>query len=265
MARAVPKFHCSRKQRTRKFTSKLNVRGCVVLSEILKSLNLPLVEDCSASDSVCKKCATMLNELESLIIKINKEEAVKAATRSKRALVQSSPSGFTPGKKKIAQNVSGMSLIPKPRKSLFNLNNSWSNKENMEDAISNLMSLPVEKTEDNKCIVKVRKRRLYENYLTFFPLYIYYKISFIFTFISLQIFIAYSSGRVIEHECKDINEELFVKNIALKNYKAAAAGVTKLAPLMKETTVQIAKELKKELRNYSRDPNAVFRYENYLF
>ena len=41
---------------------------------------------------------------------------------------------------------------------------------------------------------------------------------------------AYSSGRVIEHECTG-DEELLVKNLGIKNYKAAAVGVTKFSPL----------------------------------
>ena len=75
-----------------------------------------------------------------------------------------------------------------------------------------------------------------------------------------QTFIAYSSGRVIERECIE-GEKLLVKSIGLKHYKAAAAAVTKIQPLMKKTIEQIGQKLKVELRNYSRDPTAVFKYD----
>ena len=80
------------------------------------------------------------------------------------------------------------------------------------------------------------------------------------SFIFVKIFIGYSSGRVVEYECKD-GEKLLVKNIALRRYKAAAAGVVSVPSLMNETVIQIAKKLKVEIRNYTRDPEAVFKYD----
>ncbi len=80
------------------------------------------------------------------------------------------------------------------------------------------------------------------------------------SFIFVKIFIGYSSGRVVEYECKD-GEKLLVKNIALRRYKAAAAGVVNVPSLMNETVIQIAKKLKVEIRNYTRDPEAVFKYD----
>lgn len=68
---------------------------------------------------------------------------------------------------------------------------------------------------------------------------------------------------MIERECNE-GEKLLVKSICLKNYKAAAAAVTKIQPLMKKTVEQIGQKLKVELRNYSRDPNAVFKYDGDL-
>ena len=60
---------------------------------------------------------------------------------------------------------------------------------------------------------------------------------------------AYSSGRVIEHECTG-DEELLVKNLGIKNYKAASVGVTKFSPLhdkVLEETGKKNKERTKEL------------------
>ena len=75
-----------------------------------------------------------------------------------------------------------------------------------------------------------------------------------------QTFIAYSLGCVIERECIE-GEKLLIKSIDLKHYKAAATAVTKIQPLMKKTIKQIGQKLKVELRNYSRDPTAVFKYD----
>lgn len=79
----------------------------------------------------------------------------------------------------------------------------------------------------------------------------------------LQIFIGYSSGRVIEHECTG-HEELLVKNLCCGNYRAAAFGVVNFVPLKKQVLVQVGKEIKKELRSYSRDSHAVFKYHGDL-
>ena len=50
-----------------------------------------------------------------------------------------------------------------------------------------------------------------------------------------------ASGLVIEHESTG-DEERLVKNLAIKNYKAAAVGVTKLSPLHDKVFEEIGKE-----------------------
>ena len=74
---------------------------------------------------------------------------------------------------------------------------------------------------------------------------------------------AYSSGRVIEHECTG-DEELLVKNLGIKNYKAAAVGVTKFSPLHDKVLEEIGKEIKRELKNYSKDPTNTYKYRGEL-
>ena len=63
---------------------------------------------------------------------------------------------------------------------------------------------------------------------------------------------AYSSGRVIEHKCTG-DEELLEKNLEIKNYKASAVGVFKFPPLHDKVSEEIGKEIKRELKNYSKD------------
>ena len=70
---------------------------------------------------------------------------------------------------------------------------------------------------------------------------------------------AYSSGRVIEHECTG-DEELLVKNLGIKNYKAAAVGVTKFSPLHDKVLEEIRKEIKRQLKNYSKDLTNTYKY-----
>ena len=41
------------------------------------------------------------------------------------------------------------------RKSLFELQSSWSEKENIHDELANMMCLPVTENESNACTVKV--------------------------------------------------------------------------------------------------------------
>lgn len=44
-------------------------------------------------------------------------------------------------------------------------------------------------------------------------------------------------------------------NLALKNYNAAAVGVTKLAPLNSKMVVEVGKQVKREISDYSNDPS----------
>ena len=78
-----------------------------------------------------------------------------------------------------------------------------------------------------------------------------------------QILIAYSSGRVVEHVCTGA-EELLVRNLALKNYKAAGSGVRKFSPLLENVLQEVGREIKRELKAYSKDPLNTFKYRGDL-
>lgn len=54
--------------------------------------------------------------------------------------------------------------------------------------------------------------------------------------------------------------ELLVKNLGIKNYKATAVGVTKFSPLHDKVLEEIEKEIKRELKNYSKDPTNTYKY-----
>ena len=60
------------------------------------------------------------------------------------------------------------------------------------------------------------------------------------------------------------DEELLVKNVGIKNYKAAAVGVTKFSPLHDKVLEEIGKEIKRELKNYSKDPTNTYKYRGEL-
>ena len=56
----------------------------------------------------------------------------------------------------------------------------------------------------------------------------------------------------------------FLKNLGIKNYKAAAVGVTKFSPLHDKVLEEIGKEIKRELKNYSKDPRNMHKYRGEL-
>ena len=58
----------------------------------------------------------------------------------------------------------------------------------------------------------------------------------------LQIFVGYSSGRVIEHKCNGHGRLL------VKNYKSSAVGVVKFGPLRDHVFEQVGKEMKREIQ-----------------
>jgi hypothetical protein len=74
-----------------------------------------------------------------------------------------------------------------------------------------------------------------------------------------QIFVGYSLGCVIEHNCND-HESLLVKNLALKNYKSSAVGVVKFGPLRDHVFEQVGKEMKREIQMYTTTPDASLKY-----
>lgn len=113
--------------------------------------------------SACKKCArkivncsTLFHELESIV-------KVKTASNSqsvKRLHGNRSPSGSTPDPKKAKdipqepQEQERRLPTSRARKSLFELNATWVKRESLEDAVANLMCLPVTPSE-SVSLVKV--------------------------------------------------------------------------------------------------------------
>ena len=93
-------------------------------------------------------------------------------------MYSNSPSGFTPSSKKPKQ-IPTENSQSKAKKTLFELNSAWSERENVEDAVANLMCLPVTKNESPSSIVKVgtqllhfvryHRSLLHYNFLLVFP------------------------------------------------------------------------------------------------
>ena len=179
----VPLFKATK---NKEFASKLCGEQIIILSDILKSLNLLDDKLLSMIDkrctSVCKKCVrkivncgSLFQELRSSITlncpKHKSANEVQVPDREcdsivegKRSLIQSSPSGFTPVKKAAKKDENNDHVeyrapkCAKSRKSLFNQEESSTEHDKMNDAIANLMCLPVQEKNDHSCIVKVRTK-----------------------------------------------------------------------------------------------------------
>lgn len=150
---------------------KSSTAGSIVLSDLLRGVGIGIRNAASEeSRSACKKCArkifnccTMFHELESAV-KARFDEGNKAESTEGgiKRLHGNSPSGSTPNSKKIKDIPQQVQEPGKPkgrsRKSLFQLEADWTERENLEDAIANLMCLPVTTTEDetaSRPVVKV--------------------------------------------------------------------------------------------------------------
>jgi len=214
----------------------------IVLAELLKSVGLDISFDANTSSSppaACKKCArkifncsTLFHELKGILI----AKTASISQSAKRLLGNRSPSGSTPDPKKAKnipqepQEKEQSQPTIRARKSLFELNATWIEHERLEDAVANLMNLPVTTpVTPSELAVSI-----------------------------VKIFIAYSGGRVVEHECTGA-EELLVKNLGLKNYKTAAVGVTKFLPLHDKVLAEIGREINRELNAYSKDPTNIYK------
>ena len=68
---------------------------------------------------------------------------------------------------------------------------------------------------------------------------------------------------MIEHETSP-EEKMLVANLALKNYKAAAYGLTKFEELNSKVVLEVGRQVKKEITSYSKDPSSVFKYRGDL-
>ena len=144
--------------------------GTIVLSDLLKSVGITTdrVAADSTSASLCKKCArkvvnccTLYHELEAALNaekKAEHTETVKVVGQQKgddgKRFHGQSPSGLTPSRKK-KKKLPIKNVQMKSRKSLFELQSSWSEKENIHDELANMMCLPVTENESNACTVKV--------------------------------------------------------------------------------------------------------------
>ena len=82
-------------------------------------------------------------------------------------------------------------------------------------------------------------------------------------FFFFQIFNAYPNGQVIEHETNP-EEKMVVTNLALENYKAAAHGVMNFEPLKSKVLLELGKQVKREIKRYSKDASNVFKYRGNL-
>ena len=156
--------------RNRELTEKKSsTAGSIVLSDLLRSVGIGICNAASEeSRSACKKCArkifnccTMFHELESAV-KARIDEGNSESTEGGiKRLHGNSPSGSTPNSKKIKDIPQQVQEPREPkgrsRKSLFQLEADWTERENLEGAIANLMCLPVTKKDEtaSRPVVKV--------------------------------------------------------------------------------------------------------------
>ena len=164
---AIPLFTVTK---NKEFTSKscFTTDG-IVLAELLKSVGLDITLDTNASSSppaACKKCARKIVNCSSLFHELEVIVKVKTASNSqsvKRLHGNRSPSGSMPDPKKAndspraqePQEQERRQPTNRARKSLFELNATWAESERLEDAVANLMCLPVTPSESPVSLVKV--------------------------------------------------------------------------------------------------------------
>lgn len=127
----------------------------IILAELLKSVGLDISFDANTSSSppaACKKCArkmvscsTLFHELKGILI----AKTASISQSAKRLHGNRSSSGSTPDPKKakdIPQEQHEKEQSPatiRARKSLLELNTTSTEHEMLEDAVANLMNLPV--------------------------------------------------------------------------------------------------------------------------
>ena len=66
----------------------------------------------------------------------------------------------------------------------------------------------------------------------------------------------------MEYECKSATERSFAKNIAYKNPKAIAKSVWKDNDIKEHLFFEILKEIKQEVKKYSKDPECILKVES---
>ena len=169
LAGAVPLCKATR---NRELTEKkLSTAGSIVLSDLLRSVGIGICNAASEKfrSAACKECArklfnccTMFHERESAVkarIDVGYSESTEGGIKR---LHGNSPRGSTPNSKKIKDIPQKVQEPREPkgrsRKSLFQLEADWTERENLECAIANLMCLPVTTTKDEtapRLVVKV--------------------------------------------------------------------------------------------------------------
>lgn len=131
----------------------------IVLSQLLKSIGIIIDHFEATLPSVCTKCARKIvnciasyHELQDGFGNSSGGNSEESSTDGGiKRFHGNSPSGLTPSKKK---SCTPQPVRPKSRKT-FELNSAWKEKENIDDAIANLMCLPVTTNESPSSTVKV--------------------------------------------------------------------------------------------------------------
>ena len=150
---AIPLFTVTK---NKEFTGKICFTSDgIVLAELLKSVGLDISFDANTSSSppaACKKCARKIVNCSTLFHKLKGILIAKTASISqyaKRLHGNRSPSSSTPDPKKAKdipqepQEKEQKQPTIRARKFLFELNATWNEHERLEDAVANLMNLPV--------------------------------------------------------------------------------------------------------------------------
>ena len=157
--------------RNRELTGKKSsTTGSIVLLYLLRSIGIGIRNAASEEPrSACKKsarkifnCCTMFHDLENAV-KARIDEGNSESTEGGiKKLSGNSPSVSTRNSKKIKDIPQQVQEPREPkgrsRKSLFQLEADWTERENLEGAIANLMCLPVTTTKDEtapRLVVKV--------------------------------------------------------------------------------------------------------------
>ena len=157
--------------RNRELTGKKSsTTGSIVLLYLLRSIGIGICNAASEEPrSACKKsarkifnCCTMFHDLENAV-KARIDEGNSESTEGGiKKLSGNSPSVSTRNSKKIKDIPQQVQEPREPkgrsRKSLFQLEADWTERENLEGAIANLMCLPVTTTKDEtapRLVVKV--------------------------------------------------------------------------------------------------------------
>ena len=147
-----------------------------MLAELSRSVGLHISLDanaCSSPPAACKKCARKIVNCSTFFHELEVMLKVKTASNSQSVKWlhgHRSPSGSTPDPKKAnyilhePQEQERRQPTNRGRKSLFELNATWTERESLEDAVANLMCLPV--TLKSRSVSAILFSSSQANYLT---------------------------------------------------------------------------------------------------